>query len=75
MLHINEIGNNQIFTNLGWAVLDWNLDKKHNRLGQIPLYIELQKTKPSNKVEEQKGLYYWKLSTKIRVIFSFILVG
>ena len=56
MLHINGIKNNQIFTNLSWAVLDWNLDKKHNRLGQIPLYIELQKTKPSNKVEEQKGL-------------------
>ena len=55
MLHINGIENNQIFTNLGWAVLDWNLDKKHNRLGQSPLYIELQKTKPSNKVEEQKG--------------------
>ena len=55
MLHVNEIENNQNFTKLGWAVLDWNLDKKHYRLGQIPLYIERQKTKPSNKVEEQKG--------------------
>ena len=55
MFHINGIENNQIFTNLGWAVLDWNLDKKHNRLRQIPLYIELQKKKPYNKVKEQKG--------------------